>query len=136
MASSTTELIKQKLDIVDFIRGYLQVSAAGKNFKARCPFHSEKTPSFMISPDRQSWHCFGCGLGGDIFGFVMRYENVEFGEALRVLAEKAGVELRRLNPAEYKLTGLLHELNEKARDFFLAALRGNEPAKKYLIERG
>lgn len=135
MTGSTTELIKGKLDIVDFLRGYLQVQPAGKNFKARCPFHSEKTPSFMISPDRQSWHCFGCGAGGDIFGFLMRFENLEFGEALRVLAEKAGVELKRLNPQEYKLTGLLYELNEKAKEYFKNALRSSEPAKKYLSSR-
>ena len=136
MGNSTTELIKEKLNIVDFIRGYLEVTAAGKNFKARCPFHSEKTPSFMISPDRQSWHCFGCGVGGDVFEFLMKYENMEFGEALRVLAEKTGVELKRLNPQEYKLTGLLYELNEKAKDFWQEFLRGFVPAKSYLAERG
>lgn len=135
MGSSTTELIKEKLNIVDFLRGYLNVLPAGKNFKANCPFHREKTPSFMISPDRQSWHCFGCGIGGDIFAFLMKYENLEFGDALRVLAEKAGVELRRLNPAEYKLTGLLYELNDKAKDFFKSSLQKSEPAKKYLVER-
>ncbi len=132
---STTELIKEKIDVVDFLRGYLQLSTAGKNFKAKCPFHNEKTPSFMVSPERQSWHCFGCGLGGDIFGFLMRYENLEFGEALRVLAERAGVELRRLNPAEYKLTGLLYELNDRAKEFFKSALAASAPAKKYLAER-
>ncbi len=135
MGLSTTELIKEKLNIVDFLRGYLNVQPAGKNFKANCPFHREKTPSFMISPDRQSWHCFGCGVGGDIFAFLMKYENLEFGDALRILAEKAGVELRRLNPAEYKLTGLLYELNDKAKDFFKNSLRNSEPAKKYLVER-
>ncbi|MBU6500256.1 MAG: DNA primase [Patescibacteria group bacterium] len=136
MPSSTTETIKEKLDIVDFLRGYLNLQPAGKNFKAICPFHKEKTPSFMISPDRQSWHCFGCGLGGDVFGFVMRYENLEFSEALRVLAEKAGVELRRLDPAEHKYTGLLYELNNAAKEFFKKSLTASEPAKKYLAERG
>lgn len=120
---------------MDFLRGYLQLQPAGKNFKAKCPFHNEKTPSFMVSPERQSWHCFGCGLGGDIFGFLMRYENLEFGEALRVLAEKAGVELRRLNPAEYKFTGLLYELNDRAKEFFKSSLRGFAAAKNYLAER-
>jgi DNA primase len=135
MASSTTELIKEKLDIVEFLRGYFNIQPAGKNFKALCPFHKEKTASFMISPDRQSWHCFGCGLGGDIFGFLMRYENLEFVEALRVLAEKAGVELRRLDPAEHKYTGLLYELNNAAKDFFKKSLQAYEPAKKYLESR-
>ncbi|HUZ92561.1 MAG TPA: DNA primase [Candidatus Paceibacterota bacterium] len=136
MAGSTTEAIKEKLDIVDFLRGYLEVQPAGKNFKARCPFHKEKTPSFMISPDRQSWHCFGCGIGGDAFAFLMRYENIEFGEALRILAEKTGVELRRLDPAEHKFTGLLYELNEKAKDFFKKSLASAPVVKKYLAERG
>ena len=136
MPSPTTERIKAKLEIVDFLRGYLTLQAAGKNFKALCPFHHEKTASFMISPERQSWHCFGCGLGGDIFGFVMRYENLEFGEALRMLAEKAGVELRHENPAEYKFTGLLYDLNNTAKEFFKRALAAAPIAKKYLAERG
>ncbi|RJP44338.1 DNA primase [Candidatus Parcubacteria bacterium] len=135
MPGSPTELIKEKLDIVEFLRGYLLLYPAGKNFKALCPFHREKTPSFMISPDRQSWHCFGCALGGDIFAFLMRHENIEFGEALRVLAERAGVELRRLNPAEYKYTGLLHEINEEARVFFEKRLESFAKAKEYLAAR-
>ncbi len=133
---SPVEEIKQKLDIVEFLRGYLTVQPAGKNFKANCPFHKEKTPSFMISPERQSWHCFGCGIGGDVFSFTMRYENVEFGEALRILADKAGIELRRLNPAEYKYTGLLYELNQLAKEFFRKELENSQEAKKYLAERG
>jgi DNA primase len=136
MPSSTTELIKSKLDIVDFLRGYLTLTPAGKNFKALCPFHHEKTPSFMISPERQSWHCFGCSAGGDIFGFVMRYENMEFGEAMRLLAEKAGVELRHENPAEYRYAGLLYDLNDAAKNYFKQALAAAPVAKKYLAERG
>ena len=92
MTTSTTEAIKNKLDIVELLKGYISLQPAGKNFKARCPFHQEKTPSFMVSPERQSWHCFGCGIGGDIFSFVMRYENLEFAEAMKILAEKAGLE--------------------------------------------
>ena len=136
MPSTTTELIKSKLDVVDFLRGYLTVTPAGRNFKALCPFHKEKTPSFMISPDRQSWHCFGCGIGGDIFTFLMRYENVEFGEALRMLAEKAGVELRHENPAEYKYSGLLYDLNDAAKNYFKKALAAAPVAKEYLAKRG
>ena len=123
MPSTTTELIKSKLDIVDFLRGYLTLTPAGRNFKGLCPFHKEKSPSFMVSPDRQSWHCFGCGIGGDIFAFIMRYENMEFGEALRMLAEKAGVELRRENPAEYKYSGLLYDLNDAGEKFFSKVAR-------------
>lgn len=136
MASSTTELIKSKLDIVDFLRGYLTLQPAGKNFKALCPFHHEKSGSFSISPERQRWHCFGCGLDGDIFGFVMKYENMEFGEALRFLAEKAGVELKHENPAEYRYTGLLYDLNNSAKDFYVRSLAAAPIVKKYLEERG
>jgi DNA primase len=136
MPSSTTELIKSRLDVVAFLRGYLTLTPAGRNFKGLCPFHKEKTPSFMVSPERQSWHCFGCGLGGDIFTFVMRYENIEFGEALRMLAEKTGVELRHENPAEYRYTGLLYDLNDSAKQFFKRALAAAPVAKEYLKSRG
>jgi DNA primase len=136
MPSSTTELIKSKLDIVDFLRGYLTLQPAGKNFKALCPFHHEKSASFSISPERQRFHCFGCGADGDIFGFVMKYENMEFGEALRMLAEKAGVELRHENPAEYRFTGLLYDLNASAKDFYKRALGAAPIVKQYLAERG
>lgn len=136
MTGSPVELIKEKLDIAEFLRGYLTLQPAGKNFKALCPFHREKTPSFMISPDRGSWHCFGCSLGGDIFAFVMRYENVEFGDALRILAEKAGIELRRINPAEHRETGLLYDIHVAASEFFKSQLQKSPSAQKYLKERG
>ncbi len=136
MPSSTTELIKGKLDIVDFLRGYLTLQPAGKNFKALCPFHHEKSASFSISPERQRFHCFGCGADGDIFGFVMKYENMEFGEALRMLAEKAGVELKHENPAEYRFTGLLYDLNVQAKDFYKRVLGAAPIVKQYLAERG
>ena len=136
MPSSTTELIKGKLDIVDFLRGYMTLTPAGKNFKALCPFHHEKSPSFSISPERQRFHCFGCGADGDIFGFVMKYENMEFAEALRMLAEKAGVELRHENPAEYRFTGLLYDLNASAKDFYKKQLGAAPIVKQYLAERG
>ncbi len=133
---SPSELIKERLDIVEFLRGYLELTPAGRNFKALCPFHREKTPSFMISSERQSWHCFGCASGGDIFGFLMRYENVEFGEALRILAERTGVELRRINPAEHKFAGLLYEINDAAKRFFTAQLQDSAAAQEYLKKRG
>ncbi len=136
MPSSTTELIKGKLDIVEFLRGYLTLTPAGRNFKALCPFHKEKSPSFMVSPDRQSWHCFGCGIGGDVFTFTMKHENVEFGEALRMLAEKAGVELRHENPAEYRFSGLLYDLNDSAKNFYKKMLAAAPIAKEYLAQRG
>jgi DNA primase len=136
MALSTVENIKSKIDVVDFLRGYITLVPAGKNFKALCPFHHEKSPSFMVSPERQSWHCFGCGFGGDIFTFLMKYENIEFGEALKILAEKAGIDLKRENPAEYKYSGLLYDLNNSAKVFFKNAFAETPVAQKYLEERG
>jgi DNA primase len=135
MVSSPAQLIKEKLDIVEFLRGYLTLVPAGKNFKALCPFHREKSPSFMISPDRQSWRCFGCAKGGDAFAFLMEYEHIDFGEALRVLAEKVGVELRRMNPEEYKYFGLLYDINDAARTYFREALQGASLVQTYLAER-
>jgi len=133
--ATPVELIKEKLDVATVVRGYVELTQAGRNFKARCPFHAEKTPSFVVTPDRGSWHCFGCGLGGDIFSFVMRYEHVEFPDALRLLAEKAGVELRRVSPAEERFTGALYRANAAAALFFQDQLGGDVP-QAYLTDRG
>jgi DNA primase len=93
--ASPVEQIKEKLGIVDVLGAYLQLEKAGGNFKAKCPFHNEKTPSFFISPSRNSYYCFGCGAKGDIFSFVEQFEGLDFVGALRVLAKRAGVELVR-----------------------------------------
>ena len=135
--NDTAQKIKEKVDIVDFLRGYLTLVPAGKNFKAVCPFHKEKTPSFMVSPDRQTWHCFGtCATGGDIFTFLMRYENVEFFEALKILAERAGIELKRLDPAEERQFGVLYEMNAIAKNFYMDELRKSPLATEYVKKRG
>jgi len=131
-----SEQIKEKLDIVPVIKGYLELKPAGRNFKALCPFHGEKTPSFVISPDRQIWHCFGCGEGGDIFKFLMRYENLEFHEALAVLAEKAGIELRRLSPADERQFGVLYDINTTAAGLFEENLANSPETLSYLQSRG
>ena len=133
--ASPVEEIKEKIDIVSFIKGYMELKPAGKNFKGLCPFHSEKTPSFIVSPERQSWHCFGCNRHGDIFGFLMAYENLEFYEALKVLAEKAGVELKQVSPADQRQFGVLYDINTAACNFFMDSLEASKRAKQYLAER-
>jgi DNA primase len=116
---STIDDIKQRLDIVDVISSYLKLEKAGRNFKALCPFHQEKTPSFFIFPDRQSWRCFGCGAGGDLFSFVMKKEGTDFGETLKTLADKAGVSLERKKEAvESKSIDRLYQINEAALQYF------------------
>ncbi|RLC38551.1 DNA primase [Candidatus Falkowbacteria bacterium] len=131
--------IKAKLDIVDLIRDYIPLKAAGINFRARCPFHQEKTPSFMISPDKQIWHCFGCGKGGDIFSFIMEMEGVEFVEALRILAPKAGVVLRREDPKISSQRNRILDILELSRKYYHKFLLDSpraEGARDYLEKRG
>jgi DNA primase len=137
---SVVDEVKQRLDIVDVVGQYVQLQKAGRNYKAICPFHSERTPSFFVSPERQSWHCFGaCGTGGDIFSFVMKKENLEFAEALRLLAERAGVTLVERRPEEEAERDRLREANEAAAQFYhrtLVSTEAGQKAKHYLEERG
>ena len=91
--SSSVDQIKSKLDIVSVVGGYVKLEKSGSNFKARCPFHNEKTPSFFVSIDRGTFYCFGCGAKGDIFTFIENFEGLDFKGALKVLAERAGVKL-------------------------------------------
>ncbi len=129
--------IKERLNIVDVISGYLRLQKAGVNFKALCPFHNEKTPSFMVSPSRQSWHCFGsCGEGGDIFSFIEKIEGVEFPEALKILAEKAGVTLKYENQKSRSEKDKAYEICEKATQFFTASLNNANVILDYLHKRG
>jgi DNA primase catalytic core len=92
---STVDEVKERLDIVEVIQSYVPLKKAGRSYKGACPFHSEKTPSFVVFPHTGTWHCFGaCGTGGDLFTFIMKRENVDFGEALQLMARRAGVELK------------------------------------------
>ncbi len=134
--SSTVEQIKSRLNIVDVVGSYVRLQKAGVNFKAPCPFHREKTPSFFVSPTREGWHCFGCNRSGDVFNFVMEIEGIEFPEALKILAGRAGVELRHVN-LKYKneRTRILQMLND-AKKFYSETLFKNKNVVSYLKERG
>ena len=134
--SDQVQEIKEKLNIVDVISGYLRLHKAGVNYRALCPFHNEKTPSFMVSPSRQNWHCFGCAEGGDIFSFIQKIEAVEFPEALKMLAEKAGVVLKYGDPKLRSEKDRIYEICEKAAQFFAASLGNSTIVLKYLGDRG
>lgn len=138
MIGNPKEEIKGKVDIVDLISSYIPVKKAGTIFKARCPFHNEKTPSFTISPSRQSWHCFGCDKGGDVFAFIMEKEGLEFAEALKILADRTGVELPQWSPHERTERLNLTEILEVGQDFFIKQLAGpaGEKCRAYLANRG
>lgn len=139
MATDNIEEIKSKIDVVELLQEYIQLKPAGaNNFRALCPFHHEKTPSFMVSKDKQIWHCFGCGEGGDIFGFVMKMEGLEFPEALRVLAKRAGVQLRYQDPALQNQKTKLQDICREAAYFFHKILLEHPKAasvREYLVQR-
>ncbi|KAB2904111.1 MAG: DNA primase [Anaerolineae bacterium] len=134
---SAVDDIKARLDIVDVVSGYAPLKKAGRNYKANCPFHSEKTPSFFVFPDTQTWRCFGqCGEGGDLFSFVMKAEGWDFTEALQELARRAGVELKpRENPKQEAAENRLYDLLAITAEFFSDQLSGS-PAHRYLKQRG
>lgn len=134
---SQSEEIKSKLDIVEVIREYVPVKAVGANFQSLCPFHNEKTPSFVISPDKQIWHCFGCGRGGDVFAFIMEKEGLGFMETLRLLAPKAGVVLKHEDAAAYSRRNRLLDILELAGKYYAHILGTplGRPAKDYLLKR-
>ncbi len=136
----TIENIRSQADIVQVISGYLTLKKAGSNYKACCPFHKEKTPSFVVSPAKQLYHCFGCGAGGNVFGFLMRQEGFTFAEAVRHLAERAGIQVkeRQYAPGEEDIREQLFEVYEFATGFFHRCLLKSpqsEHARNYLKKR-
>lgn len=131
--------VQNRVDIVEIISRYIPLKKAGRNYKAPCPFHHEKTPSFVVSPDKQIYHCFGCGAGGNVFSFLMKHEGLEFPEAVEMLAEKAGVKLPRYAGRGDETSSLarqIYDANELAAQFFQATLGGNKAAQEYLRSRG
>ncbi len=95
--SSSVEQIKERLNIEEVVGSYIKLERAGNSLKAKCPFHNEKTPSFFVSPERGSYYCFGCGAKGDIFTFVEEFEGIDFLGALKILADKAGVQFEKFS---------------------------------------
>ncbi|MBI2097634.1 MAG: DNA primase [Candidatus Vogelbacteria bacterium] len=134
--SSTLEQVKARLAIVEVVSGYLKLERAGANYRARCPFHQEKTPSFFVSPSRGTYHCFGCNRGGDLISFVEEIENLDFVGALKLLAERAGVSYRQPDPAAASLKSRLYLLHEAAASYYIEQLKSNPAALSYLAERG
>lgn len=127
--SSPIEDIKERLNIVEVIGEYVSLKKIGANYKARCPFHNEKTPSFTVSEPKQFFHCFGCAKGGDIFTFIQEIEGIEFPEALRILARKANVTLRPTMPHEHNERTRLFDCLQLAASFFHATLATSPHAK-------
>jgi len=139
---STINEVKQRIDIVEVASEYVTLQKAGRNFKGLCPFHSEKHPSFFVFPEQQTWHCFGaCGTGGDVFSFIMKKDGVDFGHALRLLAQRAGVTLSSPEmpaKAEDREKEKLFQINEAATEYYhhlLLATKAGEAARSYLSKR-
>lgn len=131
------DTIKERIDIAELISGYVKLQKAGQSFKANCPFHKEKTPSFFVSPLRQSFYCFGCGAKGDAFTFLEQMDGLDFRGALKVLAEKAGVEIEHRSTDESRLEkDKIFAALEETTKFFEKGLRESKQASDYLVSRG
>ncbi|MFA6076886.1 MAG: DNA primase [Candidatus Paceibacterota bacterium] len=137
--SSSVDQIKSRIDILSLVTSYIKLDKAGKSWKGKCPFHNEKTPSFFVSPERGSYYCFGCGASGDIFTFVEEFEGLDFKGALKLLADRAGIQLETYSK-EAKETKSekekLYEVMEEATKFFENNLKNNKEAQEYLKSRG
>ncbi|NNE09307.1 MAG: DNA primase, partial [Gemmatimonadetes bacterium] len=137
-SSETVEQIRAANDIVSVVGSYVRLRKAGRNYKGLCPFHREKTPSFIVSPERETFHCFGCGKGGDVYRFIMEMDACEFPEAMRTLATRAGITL----PSRWNRDQGINEGPRQALAFaethFYKLLQSDagKPAREYLGERG
>lgn len=133
---SAIDEIRGRLNIFDVVSEYVSIKRAGKNLKGLCPFHAEKTPSFTVSEDYQSWHCFGCGEHGDVFSFIMKIENLTFAETLERLAKRVGVDLKPVKGIPVSRKESLAKINSLSAAFYAAALKNSQIAGKYLESRG
>ncbi|MBM4432909.1 MAG: DNA primase, partial [Chloroflexi bacterium] len=138
---STIDEVKQKTDIVDIISQNVRLTKTGKTMRGLCPFHTEKHPSFYVYPEQQSWHCFGCNNGGDVFSFIMKKQGIEFGDALRFLAERAGITIISKSEPETgkKEKERLYQINLAAAQYFHNLLLNSpaaEKARNHLSGRG
>lgn len=136
MSSSSVEKIKERLSISDVLGSYIKLEKAGANYKARCPFHNEKTPSFFLSSSRNTYYCFGCGAKGDIFTFVQEFEGLDFVGTLHLLAERAGVEIEKFEPKNKEERDQLFDVLQVASEFYEKNLTQNSKALEYLRGRG
>ncbi|HEU5434727.1 MAG TPA: CHC2 zinc finger domain-containing protein, partial [Thermomicrobiales bacterium] len=142
MARDAVADVRERTDIVELVSGYVPLKRAGRSYKGNCPFHQEKTPSFVVFPESGTFHCFGCGKGGDVFSFYMGVEHVEFREALTELARRAGVELAAVPAAAPEVDAhreRLIELNELAAAFYANILRNSDagaPGRVVADQRG
>lgn len=136
MSLNDVQKIKDRLSVDEVIGNYLQLEKAGKNLKARCPFHNEKTPSFVVSPDRGTYYCFGCGAKGDAFSFVQAFEGVDFPSSLKILADMAGIELTKSGPQVKEKYNRLRSVLELTTKYFEAHFQNKPEIKKYLLSRG
>ena len=134
--SSVVEQIKAKLNIVDVVSTYVKLEKAGSNFKARCPFHNERTPSFFVSPTRESYYCFGCNRGGDLISFVENIEGLDFLGALKILADKAGVRLEQHNYVADHQKEKFYDVLAAAKAFYAVELKKRSDVLAYLKKRG
>lgn len=144
MSSSLSEdliqEIREKNEIVGVISQYISLKRTGSNYKALCPFHNEKTPSFVVSPSKQIFHCFGCGVGGDVITFIMKYENLDFKEAVKLLADRAGIEIDESNMKKNveleRKRNRLYQINREAAKYFYYNLKRNSKGYSYFRKRG
>ena len=140
MAKDQVEEVKEKIDILEIVGERVTLKRAGRHYKGLCPFHSEKSPSFIVSPERQSYKCFGCGEGGDVFSFLQKYEGMSFLESLESLAKRVGVEIvsyRATEADSYKKTILtVLSLASEYYHYLLTKHDTGEHARKYLKDRG